>query len=292
MKRLSCLIVIFLKGVLMGAADIVPGVSGGTIAVITGIYDRFISSLSSLRHLLRLQFRKIDFAFLLPLGAGILFAVIMLSGFISRAIQQAPGRTFAFFTGLIIVSVHSVFSVIRRHHPMNLLIASIGFAVSFAAASLSPQSHDHILLPVYFISGFIAVSAMMLPGISGSFMLLLMGTYWPVLDNIRKAAAFISGGNGDPWAFIPMLVLSMGIFTGLITVSGLIRASLQRHRDKTLAMLTGFILGALKKPLIEMSVSGDPVSLLLLFTAAGLICGAALELWGKFSLKDRPADNP
>ena len=234
---------IFLRGMAMGAADIVPGVSGGTIAFITGIYFRLLEAISAapvafFRHLVRgdlLGFwRAIDGVFLTSLLAGVLTSIASLASVITWLLDHHPILIWSFFFGLIVASVWHVGQQVK-HYSAVLLVPLIAGAVFAWWVTTLPASEVAPSALAFFGAGALAICAMILPGISGSFLLLIIGMYAPVLAAI-KTAAF-----GDLGVFM------MGCLVGLLSVARLITLAFKYAHDTVLALLTGFMIGALVK---------------------------------------------
>ena len=196
--NLKEIILIFLKGLFMGSADIVPGVSGGTIALITGIYERLISAISSIRFsflkpLLKGNFtdfkekliEEIDFELFIPLILGIGIAFISLAKVISYLLDTQTAYTFSFFLGLILASAYILYTKLDNFNIKLIIISIIGIILSYIFVGLNPIATNHSLV-VIFISGLIAICAMILPGISGSFLLLLLGQYQYMLNALNS----------------------------------------------------------------------------------------------------------
>lgn len=234
---------VFLRGVAMGAADIVPGVSGGTIAFITGIYFRLLEAISAVpgafvRHLIRGQLGQFweacDGTFLLCLLAGIIGSIATLASAISYTLAEYPILIWSFFFGLIVASVWHVGRQVRHYQPALLLPLVVGTVFSWWITTLSgsPLSPS---MPVFFGAGALAICAMILPGISGSFILVILGMYVPVLDAIRSLDLAILG------------VFAVGCLVGLLSVARVITWAFHRYHDLVLALLTGFMVGALNK---------------------------------------------
>lgn len=226
---------------LMGAADIVPGVSGGTMAFITGIYDTLLGSIRSVdlefaRRLLNFDLRgawmHINGAFLLALMAGIVTSIITLARVISWLLLNYPVPLWAFFFGLILASALVLLRQIRGWTPARGLCLLAGVVVA-ATIALAPVVNMHFGLAGVFLSGFLAICAMILPGISGSFILVLLGMYGTVLAAVT--------------AFdLPFLaVLASGAVAGLLCFSRLLHFLLRRFHEATMAVLTGFLFGSL-----------------------------------------------
>ncbi|HDS02463.1 MAG TPA: DUF368 domain-containing protein [Firmicutes bacterium] len=275
---------LFFKGFLMGLADLIPGISGGTMALLTGIYTPFIDGLSALTSLFhgRASFSP-HRPFLLTLGAGIIVALLTGIKGMHYALTAYPGPTYSLFTGLILFSLHRP---LRESRPFSFLrIGTLisGMAAAFFLSGLPVQESASASPLLFFPAGLLAVTAMMLPGISGSFILLLLGLYGPVIrysDQVLSSLfSFLSGTTTFPLLpFFSLLALFSGIALGLLTVSKGIKTLLHRVPGLTMAFLTGFILGALRKPfsLIRENFSGDRKELLVLIIF--LIIGGAIAL--------------
>ncbi len=232
---------IFLRGLLMGAADIVPGVSGGTMAFITGIYDELIDSirafdLECLRRVLKLDiagaWRHVNGNFLLALVLGIATSIFSLARIISWVLENHPVPLWAFFFGLILASALVLLREVERWNAARLLCLVVGVAIALYIA-LSPGAQLDIGLAGVFLSGFLAICAMILPGISGSFILVLLGMYSVVLGAI-KALDLV---------FIGVFVVGAG--AGLLCFSRLLHWLLHHFHQATMALLTGFLFGSL-----------------------------------------------
>lgn len=235
---------IYLRGAVMGMAELVPGVSGGTIAFVTGIYDEFIHTLAGLKpsalgHL-RKGFRQgvvelwqaHNLTFLLILGLGMLSSVILLAHALSLALDGYRPVVWAFFLGIIAVSVW----LLGRQLPLATLlsVAPLGIAAGVALSLLDPFAGSEAL-PVFFFVGALAVSAWLLPAISGSFVLLTLGLYESVLAAL----------TGLQWDVLGVFLL--GCLMGLLLFARLLSAVLQRWRAPLLSFLTGFMIGASMK---------------------------------------------
>jgi len=195
---------VFLKGLLMGTCDIIPGISAGTIAFITGIYLRLINAIKSFSFVLaidilawifgrgrnknlREDIRKLDLGFLVTLLLGMLTAIILLSRVVSFLLASYFSFTMVFFVGLIIASAGTIFSHIERHHSANMIVALVGLALGVGLVFIVPSGITAPSLGYIFLGGFLAINAMMLPGISGSFILLVMGLYEFMLHAVGNA---------------------------------------------------------------------------------------------------------
>lgn len=265
---------VFLKGMCMGAADTVPGVSGGTIAVILGIYNRLIAALTALdpraiRHVRNIHTRegrasltrellRVDTPFLFVLGAGVLTAAATIATAMNVAVTQYPAPTYAFFFGLIAASAVVLYRYIDARTPGRMLVASIGFLLAFLVTDPSLSGATSTTLPTLFLAGAIAISAMVLPGISGAFLLLIMGQY-EYVSGIPRAVVdgVLAAISGDFSALIdslvPFIVFMGGAFVGLFSVAYAVRAALERFREATLVFLVSLMVGALRLPIHEVT---------------------------------------
>lgn len=235
---------LFLTGFAMGASDIVPGVSGGTMAFILGVYETLINAIKSfnldairlgLGFKIKELLEYVSFKFLVALGLGLLTAVVTLSGFLSATMDDPQGRIFlfAFFFGLVLASILTVgIKVSWRAIPVVMFI--IGTVVAFVIVNVVPAEADHSP-PFLFVSGMIAITAMILPGISGSFMLLIMGQYDYVLTAVSDRD------------LPPVIIVGLGAIVGIIAFSRVLSFLLTRYYDATVAVLVGFMAGSLWK---------------------------------------------
>ena len=234
---------VFARGLAMGAADIVPGVSGGTIAFITGIYFRLLDAINSVpgafwQKLCQGQLRSfwdaIDGTFLVTLLSGILFSVITFASAISYALEEYPIPLWSFFFGLITASVWHVAREIRERRSVLLVAVLIGAVTAWWVTSLSPVETSPTTL-ILFGAGAIAICAMILPGISGSFILVIMGLYAPILDAVKELEV------------VKLMVFGAGCLVGLLSIARLLTWAVSRFHDWVLALLTGVMIGALNK---------------------------------------------
>lgn len=242
---------VFLKGFLMGICDIIPGISGGTIAFITGIYIRLISgiknlTISNLLELLSLiykqdfvkfkkKFVELDIIFLIVLFLGIFTAIFSVSSLVKFLLEIYPAFTLTFFLGLILASSKLIFNEIENHKKQDILFAVIGFFIGFLMVFLSPKEILTPSLLYVLFGGFMAVSALFLPGISGSFILLVMGLYEFILNTIHNIQ--------DEWKYL--LFFSIGTILGAFFISRIITFCYSKDKSKTLYLLFGLVLGSL-----------------------------------------------
>lgn len=308
-------IILYLKGVAMGAADVVPGVSGGTIAFISGIYETLLNALRSFdAELLGLVIRgkwsaawqKINGTFLLVLLSGIATSILALSKLMLYLLEYHPVPTWSFFLGLILASIVGVCRDLDLRNLRFWISFAVGTVLAYFITVMSPTQTPEALWFI-FVSGAIAICAMILPGISGSFILLLMGKYRFILQALHDLN-------------IPVIVVFvMGAAVGLLSFSHVLSWLLRRHHLSAVSLLAGFMLGSLNKvwpwkqtltfytdskgqchPLTEQnllpgdfeSLTGNPsqagLAMALMVFGALLILG--LESWGrKLNQKAGPA---
>ena len=233
----------YLKGMAMGAADVVPGVSGGTIAFITGILDTLLDSIRrinpSLIKVVREQgvkgaFNHINGPFLVCVFGGILTSIFSLSKLISYLLINHPIPVWSFFFGLILISVVHMLKQVKSFSVIRIMLFALGVLFAWGITMLNPISLEMTYLNI-FIGGSIAICAMLLPGISGSFILLLLGLYPPVLAAAKNFDIAV------------LAVFATGCIFGLLTFSHLLSALLRKFHDATLIFLTGLMLGTLGK---------------------------------------------
>jgi len=292
---------IFLRGLAMGSADVVPGVSGGTIAFITGIYGRLLDAISGISPTvlktlkdkgLAAAWKEIDGSFLLALGSGILVAIISLARVIHYLLTEHPVALWAFFFGLIIASCWHIGRTIPQWRWQEITALCTG-AIIAAWISLASPTEIEATLPVVFVAGSIAICAMILPGISGSFMLLLMGLYAPVMGAIKGFE-------------LPLLgTFAAGALLGLLLFSRLLSWLLHHYESVLLSLLTGFMVGSLVKVwpwketlLTRINSKGEEVPFIQsnvlpgtedqLFLAIALMFAGAIVVLGMERLTTKP----
>ena len=234
---------LILKGCAMGAADVVPGVSGGTIAFIAGIYEELVDSIKSINlHALKLLFtlklkafwQQINGSFLFSILLGIGISIFSLAKLMTWLLEHYPIQIWSFFFGLIIASTVLVAKEIQRWHAGTVIALIIGAAVAYVITILSPSETPNAWWFI-ILSGAIAICAMILPGISGAFILLLMGKYAYILGAVSALQFGI------------LLLFAFGAVTGIVSFSHLLSWLLKKHHTATVATLTGFMVGSLNK---------------------------------------------
>lgn len=294
MKGFAKYIMTAIKGACMGAADVIPGVSGGTIAFIMGIYDDFVGSLASIngeavKLLSKGQFKDfwkyINGSFLLSLVIGIGISVISLASLMQTLLTDFPIQTWAFFFGLIVAS--SIF-IIRGINGWKLregLLLALGVILGIVICTLSPTQTPEGLWFI-FLSGAIAICAMILPGISGSFILLILGKYQYIMGVISGLVSGIDFGRN----LLILCVFAIGAVVGILGFSKFLHWLLARWNKETLIVLAGFIIGSLVKvwpwsnpeALAQAEEAGSMLyGSAIIFAIIGLSLVTAIELIGK-----------
>ena len=243
-RNLIQYLVITLKGMAMGAADVVPGVSGGTIAFISGIYEELLTSISSINLStfkllkskgLKAAWKSINGNFLIALLLGIFISVISLSKLISYLLENEPILVWSFFFGLVLASILFIGKQISKWNILTVVFLLIAAILAYYITTLEPLVSENSSPLFLFLAGALAICAMILPGISGAFILVLLGAYKPVLDAIH---------NKD---FKLLAILAIGAVVGLLSFSKVLKWLFDHYRNLTLTVLTGFIIGSLNK---------------------------------------------
>ena len=250
----------FVKGMAVGIANIIPGVSGGTIALITGIFERLIDAIKSfdlktVKLLIKGDWKgfteKTDFYFLLTLFAGVGIAIVALAKIFDFLFQSYPVYIWAYFFGLVLASVYFVGKTVEQWKISVILSFIIGTAIAVGVSLINPATaNDNFFYLI--LCGVVAICSMILPGLSGSFVLILMGNY--------QLIAIDAINNRDLGIIIPV---GIGAVAGLVAFSHVLSWVFKRFKDQTIAMLTGFILGSLsilwpwKEPLYLTDMAGD-----------------------------------
>ncbi len=279
-----------LKGMGMGAADVVPGVSGGTIAFITGIYEELINSIKGINlKAIKLFFtgrwfsfwKQINGNFLLAVFAGIAISVLSLAKVLEYLLENKPILIWSFFFGLVLASSYVVSRKITRWQYPKVIALVAGIGIAFYITSVTPTTTTDASWFI-ILSGGLASCAMILPGISGSFILLLLGKYTFALHAVNERI------------ILDLLLLGVGAVTGLILFANLLSWLLKKYHDITIAVLVGFMIGSLNKiwpwketvksiivegelrPLVEKNIlpsignPGDQFWMAMLMLAAGI----------------------
>ena len=256
-RSLKDYIGIVARGFCMGAADIVPGVSGGTMAFILGIYHELIDSIKAadamfFRLLLRLRIKdaaaRLPWRFLLSLISGIALAIVTLAHFLETQLDQHPTRVWAFFFGLVLASVITVGRNVSRWNTSAITATLLAIAGAYLLVGTT-SVHSPETVWFLFISGALAIVAMILPGVSGAYVLVLLGKYRFVLAAVNNRDIFT------------LAVVAAGAALGLATFARLLSWLFSRYHDLTVASLTGLMLGSLRKvwPWKDPVNNADPV---------------------------------
>ncbi|WP_152286542.1 DUF368 domain-containing protein [Flavicella marina] len=237
-------VTLFFKGVAMGAADVVPGVSGGTIAFISGIYEELLGSISSIgfgtlktlkKEGVAASWKAINGNFLATLLFGIAVSVVSLAKGISYLLDTEPILLWSFFFGLVLASVVFIGKEIKKWNIAAVASLVIGTVVAYYITIVEPLVSDEASLFFYFISGALAICAMILPGISGSFILVLLGSYKMILEAIHSRDLQL------------IATVGAGVVVGLLSFAKVLKWLFAKFKNVTLAGLTGFIIGSLNK---------------------------------------------
>ena len=243
-RNIKDYLVIGLKGMAMGAADVVPGVSGGTIAFISGIYEELLGSISNVNLGLFKTLKKDGFKaawtqlngnFLASLFIGIFVSIVSLAKAIKYLLENEPVLLWSFFFGLVLASIIYIAKQITKWNVISFVVLILGAFLAYYITTLNPLVSENSSPIFMFIAGAIAICAMILPGISGSFILVLLGAYKPVLNALN---------NKD---FKTILIFMAGAVVGLLTFSRVLKWLFKHYKNLTLAALTGFIIGSLNK---------------------------------------------
>ena len=271
---------IFLKGILMGICDLIPGISGGTIAFITGIYERLINAVKAFSPKLifgsreERNIKNLDLGFLIVLFLGIGTALFLGSGIIKHLLETYPGYTLAFFIGLILASSKIIFTHIKNHKIQNRLFAVFGLIIGIILAFIVPASVNPSFFYI-FLGGFMAISAMFLPGISGAFILLIMGLYEFMINVLHDISGNIKY----------FLVFVLGAIFGAFSISRIISFLFKKDKCKTLYFLLGLVIGALsipvKRVIESLSMGASGLFLVIMYVLLGMILVSLITKYSK-----------
>ena len=273
-------IIVAVKGFFMGAANVVPGVSGGTIALLTGIYSRIINAIDALMRIsnwklllkgdLKAFWKAVEGRFLLALGIGVVASVFTLAKLMEYVLANHPVQTWAFFFGLILASVYYMLRDIKNLKWLDAVQVFAGLVLGLVVCTLTPTKTPDTMWFV-FICGAIAVCTMILPGISGSFILVILGKY----DYIMRAVSALD---------LPTLfVFALGCVVGILAFAKFLHWLLARYERSTMLVLIGFVLGSLVKvwPWHDLSAIPDGqlhIASALIWCFIGLALIVAVEL--------------
>lgn len=277
------LAIVYLKGIAMGLADTVPGISGGTIALIVGIYERLIRAVTALdpfvirlvprlrNHEGRAEFLhaldEMDVPFLVALGTGMVTAIVVVARIAESALEHFPAPTFAFFFGLIGASAIVLYERDWIGTPGRILAALAGFTIAFIIAGETAGDALPNTLPVVFGAGMLAISGMLLPGLSGAFILLLLGQYDYMTETLNRFVdaiiGLVTGGSIDEFVDAASVVVTflLGAAIGLMSIAYVIRWALDHYRGATFAFLVSLMVGALRFPAIRIADTAETTAL-------------------------------
>lgn len=272
------ILVIYLKGLCMGAADSVPGVSGGTIALITGIYERLITAIAGLdprvlehvtrlhtaegREKLRDDLIEMEVPFLMALGLGIVTAIAIMATVLHAAIESYPVLTAAFFFGLIAAGAVVLVRYVSLGTPGRILVCLGGLGLALFITGFSKGNGMTPSLLIIFLTGTLAISAMVLPGISGAFILYMLGLY-EYMSGVPKEflSSLVGLAGGDSSGLVTsgteIAAFGMGAVIGLLTITHAIKYALEQYRKATLTFLVSLMVGSLRAPATEIVAHGE-----------------------------------
>lgn len=265
---------LFLKGLCMGSADIIPGISGGTVALILGIYEELILSIKSIdlriipyslfalfkrdyRDKVKKMFLSIRFDFLIPLVIGISVAFLLLAGLIDELLKHHRSLIYSFFLGLILSSAFILYLKNGKPKPVYLMHVFSGMVLAYIFLSFTTIYLDHSL-PVIFASGIVSICAMILPGISGAFIMVLLGQYEYMLSSLKSMY------------LPPLITYIIGAFIGVVAFSHFLSKLLKKYRKGVLSFLVGLMIGGLRIPLNEIETV-DTYTILCFLTGLALV---------------------
>ena len=302
MKNFLKYLTVGVKGACMGAADVIPGVSGGTIAFIMGIYDEFVGSIARIDATavkmlfsgrLRDFWKHINGGFLLSIAIGIGVSVVSLAGLMDTLLDNYPIQTWAFFFGLIVASSIFILRGISDWRIRDLGFLAMGLLLGVVVCTLSPtQTPDDLWF--IFLSGALAICAMILPGISGSFILLILGKYQYIMGVITNVVSGVDMGRN----LLILGVFMVGAVVGILGFSKFLHWLLARWHRTTLIVLAGFIIGSLVKvwpwsnveAMEQVSRCGGYLwGWALLFAVIGFSLVTGIEIAGKLSSSKKQA---
>ncbi|WP_111683561.1 DUF368 domain-containing protein [Winogradskyella tangerina] len=315
-RRLLDYVIIAFKGVAMGAADVVPGVSGGTIAFISGIYEELIESIDKVslavfkiwkKEGFKTAWKSINGTFLLALFSGIAISILSLAKLIKWLLHNEPILLWSFFFGLVLASILYIAKQISNWSVKTVVAiiatSALSYYITLAEPFASPESPFYLLF-----CGFIAIIAMILPGVSGAFILLILGAYQTAIDTVNNLREGLVNGDMELFkdALLKFTLLGIGAVVGLKVFSKALNWMFKHQKNLTLAILTGFMIGSLNKiwpwkqvlktrinsegeevtlldkSILPSSYEGDnQLVLAIIFIALGVIAILTLEYFGR-----------
>ena len=251
-------LVIFIKGLMMGAADLIPGISGGTIALITGVYEKLLKSINSISWKIIVEIKtsgvkfvwnKINGRFLLTLLSGVITSILSFSWLLEWLFKNESIGLWSFFFGILLASFIFLIKIEIQKKTISFFSILFGIFISYQITKIAPSSIQTVSLWYIFISGFFGITAMILPGISGAYILLLMGVYQIILSNIRKAQQLIFNFNEEVFLDVAQVlgIFFLGIILGIKFFTKLLTFLLDNYRNYVMSFLIGLMICSLNK---------------------------------------------
>ena len=243
---------------MMGAADLIPGVSGGTIALITGVYEKLLKSINSIswkiiveikRSGVKFVWNKINGGFLLTLLSGVITSILLFSWLLEWLFKNESIGLWSFFFGILLASFIFLIKIEIQKKTVSFFSLLIGIFISYQITKIAPSSIQTVSLWYIFLSGFFGITAMILPGISGAYILLLMGVYQIILSNIRQAQQLIFNFNEEVFVDVTQVlgIFFLGIILGIKFFTKLLTFLLDNYRNYVMSFLIGLMIGSLNK---------------------------------------------
>lgn len=271
-------VIVFLKGLAMGIANLIPGLSASTMALVMGIYPKFIGETDNVMRWIGGRFKqKVDFVFLGVLGLGVIIAILGGAKLMSDLLETHGSFAFAFFAGLIAASGVGIIKAIKEFKASGVALFFAGLIFAAGICFLAPASGFTPSLWYIFVGGFFAACAMFVPGVSGSFVLLVMGIYTYMINALAQISQNLT----------PIIIFCIGAAIGAAIVSRLISHLLKTEHDKTMLFLFGLVLGGLVMPIKEILLqagsvpSGEVLIWSVSLVALALIGAALVFMLGK-----------
>lgn len=242
----------------MGAADLIPGVSGGTIALITGVYEKLLKSINSIswkiiveikRSGVKFVWNKINGGFLLTLLSGVITSILLFSWLLEWLFKNESIGLWSYFFGILLASFIFLIKIEIQKKTVSFFSLLIGIFISYQITKIAPSSIQTVSLWYIFLSGFFGITAMILPGISGAYILLLMGVYQIILSNIRQAQQLIFNFNEEVFVDVTQVlgIFFLGIILGIKFFTKLLTFLLDNYRNYVMSFLIGLMIGSLNK---------------------------------------------
>ena len=243
---------------MMGAADLIPGVSGGTIALITGVYEKLLKSINSIswkiiveikRSGVKFVWNKINGGFLLTLLSGVITSILLFSWLLEWLFKNESIGLWSYFFGILLASFIFLIKIEIQKKTVSFFSLLIGIFISYQITKIAPSSIQTVSLWYIFLSGFFGITAMILPGISGAYILLLMGVYQIILSNIRQAQQLIFNFNEEVFVDVTQVlgIFFLGIILGIKFFTKLLTFLLNNYRNYVMSFLIGLMIGSLNK---------------------------------------------